>query len=111
MMWSRAIAGLGLSFAMCAMCAGQTAAAGDSSARWSAPAAELARQIAAIAGPGPATLAVENAASVAKEDVAAIRRLLAADLQAGGVNVRAAAEGAAIPTAVKVTLSENARGG
>jgi hypothetical protein len=79
--------------------------------RWDGPAADLAKQIAAIAGPGPATLTMRNASSIATDEVKPIRRLLEADLRAGGVTVHNAAEGAAIPTALRVTLSQTARTG
>ena len=79
--------------------------------RWAEPAASLSRQIAALAGPGPATLTVQNSSSIAADRVPAVRRLLEADLKADGVTVRAAAEGAAIPTAVRVTLSQTAEHG
>ncbi len=79
--------------------------------QWATPAADLAKQIAALAGPGPATLSVTNASQITADQVAPIRRLLEADLRAGGVGVRAAAEGAAIPTALRVTLSQSAKQG
>ena len=97
--------------AMSARGAGAQQAADSASARWAAPAADLAKQIAALAGPGPVTLTVENAESIPAEQVGAIRALLVADLRASGVNVRATAEGAAIPTAVRVTLSQSAKSG
>ena len=91
--------------------AGAQQAAGTADSRWTAPAADLAKQIVVLSGPGPATLSVQNASSIGADQVAPIRRLLEADLRAGGVGVRAAAEGAAIPTALRVTLSQNAKQG
>lgn len=86
-------------------------AASPSDERWAVPSAALAKQIAGLAGPGPATLTVQNSSGMALEQVGAIRRLLTADLQGGGVTVRAAQEGAAIPTAIMVTLSQTAERG
>jgi hypothetical protein len=99
--------------AMSAAVMGRGAAAQQaaSPSRWAAPAADLAKQIVAIAGPGPATLSVQNTSSIAGDQIASIRRLLEADLRAGGIGVRAAAEGAAIPTALRVTLSQTAKHG
>ena len=79
--------------------------------RWAGESASLAKQIAALAGPGPATLNVQNASSIATDQVAVIRRLLESSLKASGVPVRAATEGAAIPTAIRVTLSQTAQHG
>jgi hypothetical protein len=79
--------------------------------RWSEPAAGLATQITALAGPGPATLVLRNASSVPADQLARIRRLLENGLRSDGIAVRTAAEGAAIPTAIRVTLSQNAQHG
>jgi len=100
-----------MSAAFWATSAGAQQATDPASARWAAPAADLAKQITALAGPGPATLSVENTSSITTEQVGAIRALLVADLRASGVGVRATAEGAAIPTAVRVTLSQSAKSG
>ncbi|HXE07416.1 MAG TPA: hypothetical protein VN612_05950 [Acidobacteriaceae bacterium] len=102
--------------ALAAMCAWHTAAQssvdvsrGDT--RWEAPAADLAKQITGIAGPGPATLNVQNVSSLTPDQVVRIRRLLETDLRTGGIGVRVGAEGAAIPMAIRITLSQTARRG
>ena len=89
----------------------QPQASAQPAGRWSEPAAALATQIAALAGPGPATLALRNTSSIPADQLAPIRRLLEANLRSGGIAVRAASEGAAIPTAIRVTLSQNAQHG
>ncbi len=74
---------------------------------WDGPAAELARQIAAISGPGPARLAVVNRSTIATNEIPAIRRALEQDLRGYGVIV---ANGEA-PTGIRVTLSQNTQHG
>ncbi len=69
--------------------------------------ADLARQIAAIAGPGPAKLSIQNLSSLNTDEVPGIRILLERDLKGYGVN--ATDEDSA--TSIHVTLSENAAGG
>jgi hypothetical protein len=71
---------------------------------WDNPADELAKQIAAIAGPGPAKLTIKNRSSLPADQVPAIRRTLERDLQSYGVTVSGSAE---VPTVIRVTLSEN----
>jgi len=74
-----------------------------------APAADLAKRIAALSGPGPAKLIVRNRSSLTAEQVAAIRKLLERDLRGLGViSEDSAAETAAT---IRVTLSTNAGGG
>src|SRR5690348_6712427 len=46
------------------------------SSSWDVPAADFARQIAALTGPGTITLSVANRSSLSDEDVLAIRRAL-----------------------------------
>jgi hypothetical protein len=75
-------------------------------ADWSQPAGQLAREIAAITGPGAATLTVRNASSLPAGEVQVIRRALETQLRAGGVRV-VTANGAA---EVRVTLSEDLQG-
>jgi hypothetical protein len=65
---------------------------------------ELAKQIAAIAGPGPAKLSIKNRSSLPVEQVPAIRRTLERDLQSYGVTASSSAE---VATVIRVTLSEN----
>src|SRR6266568_1670335 len=73
---------------------------------WDQPAAGLAEQIAAIIGPGQATLSIGNLSSIANSSVPAIRTLLEKDLKAHGVTV-ASGDSANI---VRITLSQNDRG-
>ncbi len=76
-------------------------------ANWEQPAAELSKQIAAIAGPGPARLVLRNNSSLAGAEIPAIRRLLERDLRGFGV----IAGGGDSATLIRVTLSENLHGG
>jgi hypothetical protein len=71
------------------------------------PVADLAKKIAAIAGPGPAKLTMRNQSSLTADELPAIRRLLERDLREYGVLV----SGAESATIIRVTLSENASGG
>jgi len=73
----------------------------------SRPAADLAKQIVAMAGPGPAALTVRNHSTLKPEEVANIRNLLERDLHNYGV-LSSAAESA---TTIRVTLSQNGDGG
>lgn len=72
---------------------------------WDRPAAALAGQIADILGPGEARLTIENKSSVPTGEIPAIRKLLEQDLKSRGITV----SGAESASAVRVTLSENAR--
>jgi hypothetical protein len=76
-------------------------------ANWEQPAGELAKQIAALTGPGPARLVIRNDSSLAASETPAIRRLLERDLRGLGV-VTGGSESA---TLIRVTLSENLQGG
>ena len=49
------------------------------------PLDELAKQIAAIAGPGPAKVTIKNRSGLAPEQLPAIRQKLERDLQSYGV--------------------------
>ena len=71
---------------------------------WDNPADELAKQIAAIAGPGPAKLTIKNRSSIPADQVAAIRLTLERDLQSYGVTASGSAE---VATVIQVTLSQN----
>lgn len=74
--------------------------------RWDSSASDLARQIAALTGPGTITLAVTNRSSIAADDVPIIRRALQRELRSAGVVVREKnAE-----SDVRVTLSQNLQG-
>jgi hypothetical protein len=71
------------------------------------PVADLAKQIAAIAGPGPVKLTIQNMSSLNADELPNIRTRLEHDLNGYGVIVTAADSA----TTVRVTLSENAAGG
>jgi hypothetical protein len=71
---------------------------------WDQPTATLADHIAAILGPGPAHLTIQNLSSIPTTEIPAIRRLLAQDLKAHGIT----AAGVDSANAVRVTLSESA---
>jgi hypothetical protein len=70
---------------------------------WEQPTSELADQIAAILGPGPAHLTIRNLSSIPTDEIPAIRRLLAQDLKAHGVVVA----GAESANSIRVTLSRD----
>ena len=74
------------------------------STSWDNPSDELAKQIAAIAGPGPAKLTIKNRSSTPADQVPAIRRTLERDLQSYGVTASGSAE---VATVIRVTLSQN----
>lgn len=74
---------------------------------WDPSTAQLAKEIAAIAGPGTASLTVGNSSSISSDDVPQIRKTLEQQLRDAGVQLRSEENAA---TAVRVTLSENARG-
>jgi hypothetical protein len=76
-------------------------------ANWEQPAADLAKQIAALAGPGPARLTIRNESSLASGEIPAIRRLLERDLRGFGI----VTGGNDSATLIRVTLSENLQGG
>ena len=76
-------------------------------ANWDQPAADLAKQIAALTGPGPARLTLRNDSSLAATDIPVIRRLLERNLRSFGV-LPGSSDSA---TLVRVTLSENLQGG
>jgi hypothetical protein len=73
---------------------------------WDSPSADLARQIAALTGPGTITLVVTNRSSVASDDLPVIRRALERELRSAGVIVRAKDA----DSDVRVTLSQNIQG-
>jgi len=80
-------------------------AAGQS--RWDKPAEEIARKIAAVCGPGTATLETQNASSLPASEVPALRRALDAQLRSTGIQVRAQHDAA---NAIRITVRENVRG-
>lgn len=73
---------------------------------WEQPAADLAKQIAALSGPGPAKLVMRNASSLPAAEIPMIRRLLEVDLRGYGVSA-----GGDNATLIRVTLSQNLQGG
>lgn len=76
-------------------------------ASWEQPAADIAKQIAALTGPGPARLVIHNNSTLATGEIPAIRRLLERDLRSLGVLTG----GSESATLIRVTLSENLQGG
>jgi hypothetical protein len=74
---------------------------------WDQPAADLARQVATITGPGPARLVIHNDSSLAASEIPGIRLLLEHDLR--GLGVSAGSSDSA--TTIRVTLSHNTQGG
>ena len=79
-------------------------ALGDS---WEQPAATLARQIAALAGPGPAQLILTNRSTLNPNALPQIRQMLEQDLRSLGV----LPGGSDSTTVIRVTLSQNLHGG
>jgi len=75
---------------------------------WEAPATELARQIAALTGPGTMSLSIRNNSSIPVAEIPAIRRSLLDELTTLGIAMRSGTDAATI---VRVTLSQNARQG
>lgn len=73
---------------------------------WQAPCADLAKQIAALTGPGTISLNVESRSLLNSDDVAVIRRLLERELRSAGVVTRAKNA----DSEVRVTLSQNESG-
>jgi hypothetical protein len=86
------------------------AAWGQAADSWTAPATELARQIAALTGPGAISLNVRNNSSIAASDVPVIRQGLQVALGALGVTIRNQMAADATTT-VQVTLSQTAQQG
>jgi hypothetical protein len=73
---------------------------------WQSPCADLARQIAALTGPGTVSLKVESRSTLTSDDVTVIRGLLERELRSAGVVTRAKSADAE----VRVTLSQNENG-
>lgn len=91
-----------LSLVLALLCAAAAHAANS----WDAPSSEMAKQIAALTGPGVISLKISNRSSIPTDEIPAIRKALDRDLRAAGVTVQA--KGAA--SDVRLTLSQNARG-
>jgi hypothetical protein len=102
----RAKSGIGLLASAFVFLFAITAHAADNS-RWNEPAAELARRIADVLGPASAHLTIQNLSSISNDSVPAIRRLLEDGLKADGVAITNGDSA----NLLRVTLSENARGG
>jgi hypothetical protein len=79
--------------------------AASASGEWDQLAAALSEQIAAILGPGQATLTIRNLSSIASSQVQSISSLVEQDLKVRGIVV-SNSEGA---NAVRITLSQNDR--
>ncbi|HKD84395.1 MAG TPA: hypothetical protein VKB58_06575 [Terriglobales bacterium] len=73
---------------------------------WDSPSADLAKQIAALTGPGTITLTITNRSTIATDEVPAIRKSLEREIRAAGITVRAKDA----DSDVRVTLSENLQG-
>ena len=84
----------------------QNASVESSKSQWDVPAADLARQLAALTGPGTITLVINNRSSIAADDVPLIRRALQRELHSAGVVVREKNA----DSDVHVTLSQNLQG-
>jgi hypothetical protein len=76
-------------------------------ASWNEPVANLAKQIAALAGPGPLQLTLSNRSTLSADEVPQIRQMLEQDLRSLGI----APGGSDSTTLVRVTLSQNLHGG
>ena len=74
---------------------------------WDQPAADLAHQIAALTGPGPAKVLVRNNSTLSTAEIPTIRQLLERDLRNAGV-LPTVADSA---TVIRITLSQNLQGG
>ena len=73
--------------------------------QWDQPAAALAEQIAAILGPGQATLAIRNLSSIAASQLPSIRSLVEQDLKVHSIVV----SNSDSANAIRITLSQNDR--
>jgi hypothetical protein len=102
----RAKSGIGVLAGAFVFLLAMTAHAADART-WNEPATELARKIADVLGPASAHLTIQNLSSIPNESLPAIRRLLEDDLRADGVAVTNGDSA----NLLRVTLSENARGG
>ena len=91
---------------LCALAALALAFCLPAAAQWAEPSAQLARDIAAITGPGTVTLTVHNVSSLTADYIPVIKHDLQNELRSAGVRVvptNAAAD-------IKLTLSENVQG-
>jgi hypothetical protein len=91
---------------LCALTALALAFCLPATAQWTEPSAQLARDIAAITGPGTVTITVHNISSLTADYIPVIKRDLQNDLRGAGVRV----VGANAAADIKLTLSENVQG-
>ena len=82
------------------------AALAHGSNNWDPSAAEFARQIAALTGPGTITLTVTNRSALSADDATAIRHAIERELRAAGISIRAKDA----DSDVRVSLSQNQQG-
>lgn len=82
------------------------AAAAWAANSWDAPSSEMAKQIAAITGPGTVSLKISNRSSISTDDIPGVRKALDRELHAAGVIVQAKNAS----SDVRLTLSQNAQG-
>lgn len=73
---------------------------------WDAPAADFARQIATITGPGTITLTVNNRSALSNDDATAIRHAIERELRSAGITIRVKDA----DSDVRITLSQNLQG-
>lgn len=73
---------------------------------WDAPAAEFAKQIASLTGPGTITLTFTNRSALSTDDATAIHNAVERELRSAGVTVRAKDAN----SDVRITLSQNLQG-
>lgn len=76
-------------------------------ANWDQPVAALARQIAALTGPGPVELVLRNQSTLSADELPQIRRMLEQDFRPLGI----VPGGSDSATQIRVTLSQNLQGG
>lgn len=94
---------------LCALLALALALCLPAAAQWTEPIAQLARDIAAMTGPGTMTLTVHNISSLTADSIPVIKRDLQNELRAAGLRA-APANTSLISAEIKLTLSENAQG-
>ena len=73
---------------------------------WDVPAADFAKQIAALTGPGTITFTITNRSALSNDDASAIQHALERELHSAGISVRTKEA----DSNVRVTLSQNVQG-
>jgi hypothetical protein len=73
---------------------------------WDAPASDLARQIAALTGPGTITLTITNRSALSNDDASVIQRAIERELHSAGITIRTKEA----DSNVRITLSQNLQG-